>query len=152
MRLLFSGDWHLSVHTLDTVEKVKDEVLAICSKEKVDVFVNLGDLKSDYSPIDGRVFNSAVRIVTDFKKASIPFYLLKGNHDRYNLFTSVSSWLPVLRKAGARVYDHPDVEELDKDTRLAFLPYMNDDKKFKAAAKYLAKTVKGKNAVLTFHQ
>src|SRR5437764_393076 len=96
---LFTGDWHLSPHSLHIVDKVVDHILDVCSTYHIKHVFNLGDMKSAYSPIDGRVINAGVKACTRFKKAGIEFYICLGNHDRYNLFSSVHSWLPVLRKA-----------------------------------------------------
>lgn len=158
-KTLFSADWHLAVSTLDIVEKVTDEVISICKKHHVDYFVHLGDLKSDYSPIDGRVINAGVRTVDRIIKAGVKYLQLKGNHDRYNLFTSFSSWLPVLRKAGAITYDMHTGEKLGDGTEICFLPFENNDDEFKKHARELARITEAKRkagslkfAILAFHQ
>lgn len=152
MRILYTGDWQLSFHNLDKAKQMVGEILSICAEHKVDMIVNLGDVKEVYNPIDVRVVNFAVKTFSMFKQRNTHTVVVLGNHDRVGMYTDSQNWLPVLERAGALVYDKPERVSLDGKTHLHILPFMTDKEALKKAAKQLAKDANPKTDILVFHE
>lgn len=153
MKLLCTGDWQIDQSNLHIAKRMVKEVFEICGDYKIKHVINLGDMKNRYSPIDGKVLNFSVNTCSNFKKRDITYDVLLGNHDRYSLITDTNSWLPVLKKAGARIHDTPGVETCPDQTQLFFLPYRSSITETRSIAKSLASRVRDKaRSLLFFHQ
>jgi len=81
-----TADWHLDYFQYQKKERWYDfftaanECAKLMIKEKPDFIIHCGDLFHQFKPKPGAV-RLAIQIFEKFKKAKIPFYVIRGNHD-----------------------------------------------------------------------
>ncbi len=97
MKILHTADWHLGAtwdrHSRrDDQERVLDEILALCDQHDVDLLLVAGDVFSDR--VEG---GKPAKVVRDLLLKLRPHlergravFLLRGNHDPFDLFQLVS--------------------------------------------------------------
>jgi len=110
MKILFTGDWQCSVQNLDKCRSVHEHLLEIISKNSVDLLVHLGDAKETMNPVDLRVTNFLSNSFKELSDVCKVFFLI-GNHDRAGMSDQSEDIGPVLRKAGAEVFDEIGLHE-----------------------------------------
>lgn len=141
MKILFTGDWHigLTTHSKSGNRKSREEELRdairfirdYSIREKIDVFINLGDMFHTNKPsIDDVSF--AIDIVSEIEK-SMNFFMIEGNHD---IITSNEKDGPVelLKRIsnGKIITDRIESFQID-DLNFVFVPFpekLQDSKKF----------------------
>lgn len=148
MRLLLTSDWQVDSHNLDLCEIMLAELLAAADKHKPDCIVHAGDVKEAYSPVPVPVVQFSVRAVKTIT-AKHRLIVMKGNHDRTSQSADSTSWLDILKVAGAEVVSTPKVKVVSevggttllpfpvKTGVLAFLPFQHDKSVVPAMAKEL---------------
>jgi DNA repair exonuclease SbcCD ATPase subunit/DNA repair exonuclease SbcCD nuclease subunit len=159
MRAIFTSDWQAELENLDILRSVNKEILAYCEKYDVRTVVHCGDLKRPYNPLDGRMVNAVMTMISEYWNNRIQFLMVLGNHDRFGLHTDGDNWLHVLRKAGALAYDQPSIVRPMSGINgglLAFLPFRQSPVLMRREAHDLAKKVynrkdKKEGVVLVFH-
>lgn len=150
MSFLATADLQCEWQNLDLCEQSLDEMIHICKKYKLKYIVFCGDGKEAYDPVSIRVVQWWQHAIRAARKSNIEVHYLMGNHDRISTYTEAGNWLSVLRRAGARTYDTPQVVEI-RECRLFFLPYTSV-KQTKEWAKKLVNHKPNKNKdVLFFH-
>lgn len=146
MRWLFSADWQTEWENIDVCRQAWAQVLGVCRERRLEGVAFLGDLKRAYNPIDTRVTQFWMDTIDQAVRGyNLEVILLLGNHDRVGMYTDAQNWFPVLRHAGARVYDHI------YSGALSCLPYTTQHGLWKKRAAKLAATAT-KDKVLLFHQ
>ena len=150
MRAIITSDWQAEFSNLDLCEQAWRQVLNICQEQKLETVVLAGDLKQHYNPVDIRVTKWWMRAIERAIKAGLEVIVVLGNHDRVGQYTDAQNWLPILRRAGAKVFDKPCFHYTGKDEGFAILPYTTDVKRLKREARQLAKRATKKD-VLLFH-
>lgn len=153
--LLFTGDLQADYENLDTCRLVVHQMLEYGERKKARGIVFLGDLKERYNPVDLRVVNFAVRMISRFKKRGMEVFVLLGNHDRVGMHSEEESWLTALGKAGARVFSREGMVAVGGYT-LYFLPFRNGTRELRRMAASLRRMRQGRNGaggqhVLCFH-
>ena len=138
MKILFSSDWQATLSNLDRCEAALEQVLSIITRESIDQFVHLGDIKEQFNNIDVRVLNFAVGMVKRVRAAGVPVWIVPGNHD-YISPTSPVHFLPALAEAGAHVFSEPAVTGWNGKASIWVIPYLraaeDNDKAFKFVTK-----------------
>ncbi|CCF82579.1 metallophosphoesterase family protein [Nitrolancea hollandica] len=124
MKILHTADWHLGAtwdrySRRDDQERVLDEILALCDQHNVDLLLVAGDVFSDR--VEG---GKPAKVVRDLLLKLRPHlergravFLLRGNHDPFDLFQLVSLLLdeisggkhwPLMVAGMPGVWDVPD--------------------------------------------
>lgn len=151
--LIFTADLHGDITTLDLLDTVFTQMEHTIAERGLQGVVILGDLKSRYNPIDGRVVNFMLDWMRRFKRV----WVLLGNHDRFSLNGVQNSWLPALEKAGAKVYMKQGVDVIACGSRkvaLYFLPYRRDTRHVRQSSNVLAhrrSEIEADEHILCFH-
>lgn len=167
-RLLFSGDWQVSLNNLDRCEVVSNQVQSILKKESTH-FVFLGDAKDAFNPVDQRVTNFLIEHFTKITGLATYSYFIRGNHDNISVADDSPSCLPLIEKLGFSSWADRDwcfavLPEETKSPRiyLYMVPFFRDPnrqkKAFRGAWSYRkglssAKTtvIRGSKHILAFH-
>lgn len=150
MSFLFTGDLQAEWANLELCTLIWNQALDICQKEKLEGIVVCGDGKRHYNPIDGRVVLWWQRAIRKARERGFAVLYLLGNHDRFGMYTDSRNWLPILRRAGAKVYDEPDVYDTREGYTLHMLPFRTSTTELRHDAKKLAREGDGKG-ILVFH-
>ena len=148
-KALFTGDWQATWVNLPKLRKIRSHILQVCKQQGVGHVVHTGDFKEVLNPVDQRVTNFMVETGRKFRKAGLTFHVLLGNHDRIGMADDTDSCLPVLKAAGARVYDSPGSIDMG-GWELYYLPFSSDKQAtLDAAASFVEQNPK--RDVLIFH-
>ena len=152
--ILFTSDWQLSNSNLPRMDQVVKEIFTIRKKYPFNHLINLGDVKHAMSPpIDVRVINWTIEMITNFSNAGIDSIFLQGNHDRIALNDGAADWFPALERFGSTVYSSSGSFNLSGIT-FYMIPFFRKDEDFRRAVFGASEEAQGlKNrAVLCFHQ
>ena len=146
MKILFSSDWQARLSNLDLCEKVVDQVCQEIDQHKVDYFFHAGDWKDPFNPVDVRVTNFLIHAIETIRK-HCPVLTIIGNHDRSGPHDHLPEIGPVLRSAGAQVFDKP-TNTLLGGWSIYAVPYIRDPKELQKAL--AVPPTRGKT-ILVFH-
>lgn len=149
MRALFTGDLQAEWAVLDECSSCWDEILDICAKHRLQFIVICGDLKRNYNPVDVRVIKWWLKAIEKARRKDLRVIIINGNHDRVGMHSDAKNWLPILQKAGAETYDHPDTIYTPGGS-LFLLPFNSSVKQLRKQARKLAAKAH-KNDILVFH-
>src|SRR6266550_4471803 len=108
MKGLFTADWQAEWGVLDICTQAWTQVLEICVEKELEFICIAGDLKRAYNPVDVRVVHFWQRAIAKARKINLRVIVANGNHDRIGQYDDQQNWLPILRRAGAEVFDEPD--------------------------------------------
>lgn len=147
--ILFTSDWQVTARNLDMIRRVEERIFQVHKDTWFSTLIHCGDVKHILNPVDGRVTNYLIEMVTRMNKKFRVIFLL-GNHDKFSNQEDARNFFPVLRAAGAEAYDEPWVEPLG-DYRIHFLPFNSNLKTAKKWAVDLAGRA-GKGSVLVMHE
>src|SRR5580693_2873984 len=128
MRILATGDTQTDFDNLHLCEAMSKEVLSICKEEKLNGVIFTGDLKRVYNPVDSRVVQFWMDFLTKLRNKNITSVIALGNHDRIGMYADAENWLSILAKAGAHVYDKPEIVEFSGD-KLFIAPFSHSPEK-----------------------
>ena len=126
MSIVITSDIQAEFNTLDLCQQAWDEVLGLCKKYDAKTIAYLGDGKQAYDPVSIRVIRWWQDAIRQAKKKGIGTLFLLGNHDRVGRYTDADNWLPIIRRAGAEVFDTPSIVKVDK-CRLFMLPFSSNE-------------------------
>jgi hypothetical protein len=150
MRILLTGDWQSHQSNLDLSARAFERELHLIQKHKVNVHIDLGDSKEEYSPVAVAVTN-----FQHFRAAEIAkrlgagnCYRLMGNHDRIGQHADDRNWLRLFSDH-AKCITSPYIEVNDK-VKLCFLPFCKDVETAIVGAKSLAFDVTSAHVKLLF--
>lgn len=157
MNILFSGDWHCSLSDLDRCQIVVNQVIEILVRQKPPrYFVHLGDIKTQFNPVDQRVSNFIVKSLLRIRENCEGMYFVRGNHDSIATQDDVPSCVPLLEAAKVDVVADGEWQSSilgDGDVGLWLVPYFRDPQRQReemAAARRDAAHFKG-TRILAFH-
>ncbi len=114
MKFLHITDTHLGYHQYGLEERAQDfydvfdEAVEIAIENKVDFVIHTGDFFHTSRPSNA-VILQGIQLVNRLKSASIPLFLIPGNHDRGNRVKDVSP-LHILKDFGANLIEHETLE------------------------------------------
>ncbi|MDE2104407.1 MAG: metallophosphoesterase, partial [Patescibacteria group bacterium] len=148
IRMLVTADWQTEFANLDQCERAAKDVLRICAFKKLTTVAFAGDLKRAYNPVDVRVTRFWLDFISRLRKRNLEVLLVLGNHDRVGMYADASNWLPILRRAGARVFDRAKANVLPG---ISVLPFCSSVEKMRRASRKLAAQQRGSRGVLLFH-
>ena len=128
MKLLFSGDPHGRMSTLDTFKQYLAYMLEIQDKEKPDFVLIAGDLFHDHATIRSEVMNQWLKYLNETKVHHI---LMKGNHDESSPGSKIHALeafeaLSQHKVVGNESYLLPDIGKFS----FVAIPYIHDVKDF----------------------
>lgn len=87
LNLLFITDTHQYGAYYDIANSVSNRSIALCNKlsvnDNIDALVHAGDISTDYGATKDGYIAASKRVLKMFHNATLPFYVVKGNHD-YN--------------------------------------------------------------------
>lgn len=151
MKILLTGDWQSQTSNLDLSRRALEKELELIKKHKIDVHIDLGDSKEEYSPVAVGVTNFQVERSRKIAKAlgKVHCFRLLGNHDRIGQHSDSRNWLTVFSDHCTCITEPLATSLYNID--LMFLPYGKDVKATIYAASKLAKKVLGSKGVLFFH-
>jgi len=158
VKILFTGDWQLSVNNLDRGQLIVDQILEIFEswpKEKK-YFVHLGDIKELLNPVDQRVTNFIIDSWDRIQKVCSGTFFVRGNHDPITTQDGVPSITTLVKRLGAQVADDSwQRENLETGWRIWLVPYFRDSALQKTAletASIAARSDKtSRYKILAFH-
>lgn len=149
--IIFVGDLQADWLRLPQCEQVLSQVYDYAVEKDAEAVVFLGDLKDRYNPVDVRVVRFMVNHIHKLIRGGRDVIILQGNHDRVSMADASGSWLPILQKVGARIYEGPGVCELEM-ANLLFLPYRQSAEESRKDIISLAyAAVEDKPNILCFH-
>lgn len=125
MSILITSDIQAEFNNLDLCQQAWDEILSICKKQDIKTIGYLGDGKQAYNPVDIRVIRWWQDAIKTARKKGILVIYVNGNHDRIGRYSEADNWLPILRRAGAKVFDKPSTIEC-MGIRLFVLPFSSN--------------------------
>lgn len=150
MRCLFTADWQTEWSNLDLCAQAWEQVLSICANRNLEAICICGDLKRAYNPVDVRVTKWWQAAITRAVNSHFQVLVLLGNHDRISMNSDAQNWLPILEKAGARVYDSPGIYHFKDGSRIWMLPFMTLNEMVQQQAEIICRGANKKD-VLAFH-
>lgn len=152
MRWLFTADLQAEWQNLPTCRRVWKQMVREAVNSRLEGICIAGDLKRQYNPVDIRVIKFWQWAIESAVSHNLNVKILLGNHDRIGQYSDDKNWLSVLKRAGAQVYDEPQIVRVT-DGWLAMLPYRTSVEQLRKDASYLSREswqVK-KETVLVFH-
>lgn len=145
MKLLVSSDWHLDamsagVPRFAEVQRAVEHAVATAKRERVDLFLFLGDLCDPDASRAPRCVAFAIQVAADLSRSGIPSRWLVGNHDviedgsgtsTLSPLAAASEHLPLSVPLGerplverpVRVYERPTAERIGDQIVFA-LPFV----------------------------
>ena len=159
MKILLTGDWQTQTTSLELSKRALEVELAIIKKEKIDIHIDTGDSKEEYSPVAVGVTNFQLERARQLAAVVPNRFRLLGNHDRIGQHSDSRNWMTIFSDHCQCITDSNDLRIVD-NVVLAFLPYSKDVSTTVAAAasharhiKKLLAAPKGKKLVplLIFH-
>jgi DNA repair exonuclease SbcCD nuclease subunit len=150
MSFLVTADLQCEWSNLDLCEQSWNEMLRICRKRKLKYIVFCGDGKEAYDPISIRVIKFWDWAIRKATKQGLEVFYLMGNHDRIATYSEAGNWLSIIKRSGARVFDVPEVVQVD-DRRFFFLPYSGVKQIREWAKELVSYKPNRKKDVLFFH-
>lgn len=150
MRILLTGDWQTQTSSINLSEQALEKEEKIIKKYGIDLHIDTGDGKEDYSPVAVGVVNFQVKRARRLAKllSKENCFRLNGNHDRIGQHSDSRNWLPVF-KDNAVCIDKPSTYQRSGWV-LNFLPYNKDVTDLIKQAKKLGKKTPRKS-LLFFH-
>lgn len=150
MKVILTSDWQAEWSNLDLCRQAWRQIHSYALDHKIKIVVVAGDLKKHYNPVDVRVTKWWQRAIEKLTNDDIEVLVLLGNHDRVGMYTDADNWLPILKRAGAIVFDKPDSYETNDGT-IHLLPYNCSNKALKHQARMLSQLADKKRDILVFH-
>ena len=139
MRLTIVGDPHFKNDNLDLQRKLFDKIESLANP-----VVILGDLLHSKEIIRGNSLNELVGLL---RKSKLPFFILVGNHDLFNLNSKEHSLEALKLIPNVRIFDSSSMIEVDGQ-KLHFIPYIHSIEAFRAE---LDKVKTPKESILFLH-
>lgn len=83
LKILVVGDPHCKISSIGEIDLLREEVLAIAKRVKLDLVVIAGDLLNDHEKTHVLAYNAAVKLLSEVSAVITTVYVL-GNHDMVN--------------------------------------------------------------------
>ena len=125
MKTLVVSDLHFKVSNTSLVNKFVEETLRVCTEERPELIVLLGDVLNDHERLHVVPYNKALDFIACLRNFA-PTFVLVGNHDLINNqeFLTSNHWLnPMKHWSDVCVVDKHICIIHDK-TRIDLLPYV----------------------------
>lgn len=143
MKLLVTSDWHLDavsagVPRFDEVARAVEQAVETAKRERVDLFLFLGDLCDPDAARAPRCVAYAIKVAADLARSGIPSRWLVGNHDVIEDGSGTSTLSPLAAASesiqlplgekqntarAVRVYEQPTAERIGDQVVFA-LPFV----------------------------
>jgi DNA repair exonuclease SbcCD nuclease subunit len=122
------GDLHIKISSIETVRKVKEEIIKVIYNKKPDYIVILGDMQDTFEKVHLQAWNEIVSFIKDIIGKSQKLYYVVGNHDYLNnqVFMTDDHFFNVFKLVdGVEIVDKPKILVLnDSGLTVGFIPYI----------------------------